>query len=206
MLHTDVLAEKVSGVRAWFSVGLGLNSLLLKFACKHFQSNAEDWGTLFIISSYNKKVPWRAPGYGIASFIYIVVAGDATREAAPHSWRAKRKGKTTAQGSYRASSYCSSCWLCGNYCLQNCSQNFSSCSSSGEAITEGIQIFGPNWSSPGRTCPALADEHLGWPGSPMNSAPELPELMCYPLHIVHPRCRNDVVFLFESVISPQIHN
>lgn len=53
---------------------------------------------------------------------YIAVVGDATREAALYSKRAKRKGKKTAQAATGQLTTCYRCWQRANSCLQSNSQ------------------------------------------------------------------------------------
>lgn len=85
----------------------------------------------------------------IICLFYIAVVGDATREAALYSQRAKRKGKKRAQA---ATGQLAACYQpAGSMETAFCKailKNFSSHLSSGEAervLTEHIQILGLTW-------------------------------------------------------------
>lgn len=83
---------------------------------------------------------WRRPGYRITILIYIV-GWEMLPEEQPHKLESKEKWKDNSPSRYCISSYCSSYWLCGNPCLQSNPQNFSWCSSSGEALLKALKSW-----------------------------------------------------------------
>lgn len=133
------------------------------------------------------------------------MVGDATREAALYSKRAKRKGKKAA---HNLLSLLAACKLLATKQFSKTSHRACPAGQQGELPLKALKSWGwLGWTGPavaqaGLPQP-LAAENLGWTGNLLNDAAEPPDLTCYWLLTVHPPCRKQCCRVTGGVTAPR---